>query len=115
VLLAGDEAEASALRDKLSYVGIDKVVGYVTNLRGLQNERVGFVSPEELEELGDPFVLDVREKDEYEASHIPGAIQLHGGRVMWHLDELPRDRPNVVELEGSYEGYQKAQERTVKA
>jgi len=139
VLLAGDEAEASDLRDKLSYVGIDNVVGYVTGLRGLRNERVRFVSPEELEGLGDPFVLDVREKDEYEASHIHGATQLHGGRVMWHLDELPRDRPivahcqtgtrsavvasalraagfdNVVELEGSYEGYQKAQKRTVKA
>jgi hydroxyacylglutathione hydrolase len=140
VVLARNKAEASDLRDKLSYVGIDNVVGYVTSLRGLQNERVGFVSPEELEGLGDPFVLDVREKDEHEASHIPGAIQLHGGRVMWHLDELPHDRPivahcqtgtrsavvasalraagfdNVVELEGSYEGYQKAQERrTVKA
>ena len=139
VLLAGDEAEASELRDKLSYVGIDNVVGYVTSLRGLQNERVGFVSSEELEGLGDLFVLDVREKYEYEASHIPGAVQLHGGRVMWHLDELPHDRPivvycqtgtrsavvasalraagfdDVVELEGSYEGYEKAQERTVKA
>jgi hydroxyacylglutathione hydrolase len=139
ILLARDEAEASDLRDKLSYVGIDNVVGYVTSLRGLQNERVAFLSPEDLEKLGDPFVLDVRAKDEYEASHIPGAIQLHGGRVMWHLDELPHDRPivahcqtgtrsavvasalraagfdNVVELEGSYESYEKAQERTVKA
>ena len=128
VLLARDEAEASDLRDKLSYVGIDNVVGYVTSLRGLEMERVSSVSPERLEELGDPFVLDVREKDEYEASHIPGAIQLHGGRVMWHLDELPHDRPivahcqtgtrsavvasalraagfdNVVELEGSLRG-----------
>jgi hydroxyacylglutathione hydrolase len=139
VLLARNKTEASDLRDKLSYVGVDSVVGYVTSLGGLEMERVGFVSPERLEELGDPFVLDVRAKDEYEASHIPGAIQLHGGRVMWHLDELPHDRPivahcqtgtrsavvasalraagfdNVVELEGSYEGYEKAQERTVKA
>ena len=140
VLLARDEAEASDLRDKLSYVGIDNVVGYATSLRGLRKERVAFVAPEDLEKLGDPFVLDVRGKGEYVASHIPGAIQLHGGRVMSHLDELPRDHPivvycqtgtrsavvasalraagfdNVVELEGSYEGYQKAQERrTVKA
>ena len=134
VLLARDEAEASDLRDKLSYVGVDSVFGYVTSLRGLEMERVRFVSPERLEELGDPFVLDVRAKDEYEASHIPGAFQLHGGRVMWHLDELPHDRPivahcqtgtrsavvasalraagfdNVVELEGSYEGWMKAQD-----
>ena len=93
----------------------------------------------EAQELGDPFVLDVRAKGEYEAAHIPGATQLHGGRVMWHLHELPRDRRivvhcqtgtrsavvasalraagfgDVVELEGSYEAYEKTQERTVKA
>jgi hydroxyacylglutathione hydrolase len=139
VLLARDEGDARALRDKLARVGIDNAVGYVTSLRGFQKERVAFVSPERLEELGDPFVLDVRAKGEYEAAHIPGATQLHGGRVMWHLDELPRDRTivvhcqtgtrsavvasalraagfgDVVELEGSYEAYKKAQERTVKA
>jgi hydroxyacylglutathione hydrolase len=137
VLLARNEAEASELRNKLSYVGLDNVVGYVTSLRALQKERVAFVSPERLEELEDPFVLDVRAKGE--SGHIPGVIQLHGGRVMWHLDELPRDRTivvhcqtgtrsavvasalraagfdNVVELEGGYEGWEKAQERMVKA
>ena len=120
-------------------MGVDNVVGYVTSLRGLQKERVAFVSPEDLEKLGNAFVLDVRAKSEYESGHIPGATQLHGGRVMWHLDELPRDRPivvycqtgsrsaviasalraagfdNVVELEGSYEGYQKAEKQTVGA
>jgi hydroxyacylglutathione hydrolase len=134
VILAKDEDEASGLRDKLSYVGVDSVVGYVTSLRSLQKERVALVSPRDLEKLGDAFVLDVRAKGEYEAGHIPGAIQLHGGRVMWHLDELPRDRPivvycqtgsrsavvasalraagfdEVVELEGSYEGWIKAQD-----
>ena len=139
VLLARNEADASGLRHKLAYVGIDNVVGYVISLEGLEMERVSIVSPERLEELGDPFVLDVRAKGEYEAGHIPGAIQLHGGRVMWHLDELPRDRTivvhcqtgtrsavvasalraagfkDVVELEGSYEAYEKTQERTVKA
>lgn len=120
-------------------MGIDNVVGYVISLRGFQKERVAFVSPERLEELGDPFVLDVRAKGEYEAGHIPDATQLHGGRVMWHLDELPRHRMivvhcqtgtrsavvasalrpagfgAVVELEGSYEAYENAQERTIKA
>jgi hydroxyacylglutathione hydrolase len=139
VLLARDEAEASDLRDKLSRVGVDDVVGYVTSLRGLRKERVAFVAPEDLEELGNAFVLDVRAKSEYDAGHIPGATQLHGGRVMWHLDELPRDRPivvycqtgsrsavvasalraagfdDVVELEGSYEGYKKTKELTTKA
>ncbi len=139
VLLARDEAEASDLRDKLSYVGVDNVSGYVSGLRGLRKQRVALVAPEGLEQLGDPFILDVRTKGEYDAGHIPGAVQLHAGRVMWHLDELPRDRPivaycqtgsraavvasalraagfgDVVELEGSYEGYEKATAEALRA
>ena len=139
VLLARGEADARDLRDKLARVGIDNVVGYAASLEGLEMERVSTVSPDELKEIEDPFILDVRTKAEYEADHIPGATQLHGGRVMWHLEELPRDRTilvhcqtgtrsavvasalraagydNVVELEGSYEDWMNAQERKISA
>ncbi len=139
VVLANGEKGANRLRDKLSYVGIDNVVGYVTSLEGLEKKPVPTVSPDDLEKLEDPFVLDVRAKSEYEAGHIPGATQLHGGRVMWRLDELPKDRhivthcqtgarnavvasalraaglDNVIELEGSYEGWKAANKQTVSA
>ncbi|MGB3683079.1 MAG: rhodanese-like domain-containing protein [Rubrobacteraceae bacterium] len=139
VVLANSEEGAEQLRDKLSYVGIDNVVGYITSLEGLEKETVPTVSPDDLEKLEDPFVLDVRAKSEYEAGHIPEATQIHGGRVMWNLDELPEDRPivthcqtgarnavvasalraagfeNVIELEGSYEGWEAANKQTVSA
>ncbi|CAN5526956.1 MBL fold metallo-hydrolase [soil metagenome] len=139
VMLANGEEGAEELRAKLSYVGVDNTVGYVTSLEGLEREEVPTVSPDDLEKLEEPFILDVRAKSEYEAGHIPEATQLHGGRVMWHLDELPKDRPivthcqtgarnavvasalraagfdNVVELEGSYEGWAAANKQTVSA
>ncbi|CAN5649478.1 MBL fold metallo-hydrolase [soil metagenome] len=139
VVLANDEEGANRLRDKLSYVGIDNVVGYVTSLEGLPVEPVPTVSPDDLEKLEDPFILDVRARSEYEAGHIPEATQIHGGRVMWRLDELPEDRPivthcqtgarnavvasalraagfdNVIELEGSYEGWEAANKQTISA
>jgi hydroxyacylglutathione hydrolase len=139
VVLARDGAEARDLRDKLSYVGIDNVAGYVTSTEGLEKEPVRTVAPEELGDLEDPFILDVRARSEYEAGHIPGATQLHGGRVMWNLDDLPADRTivthcqtgprsavvaqalraagfdNVLELEGSYEGWRAANEQTASA
>ncbi len=138
VLAAGAEG-AARLRDRLSYVGVDNVTGYATSLEGLEKKPAGTVAPGELEKLGEPFVLDVRARSEYEAGHIPGAHQLHGGRVMWRLDELPGDRPivthcqtgsrsavvasalraagfeNVFELEGSYEGWKKADRQTIPA
>ena len=139
VLLAADKDQAHHLRDKLSYVGIDKVVGFVTSLEGLERENVRSVHPNDLETLDGPFILDVRTKGEYASGHIPNAHQLHAGRVMWNLDELPKDRPlvthcqsgarnavvssalrakgfdNVVELEGSYLGWKKAQRESVQA
>jgi hydroxyacylglutathione hydrolase len=37
------------------------------------------------------MILDVRNRTEHTAGHIPGSHQLSGGRVMWHLDELPAE------------------------
>ena len=75
-------------------------------------------------------MLDVRNKTEYNDGHLPGADQLSGGRVMWHLDQLPepgagtivtycqsgvrnsvaasalrRAGYDIAELEGSYLGW----------
>lgn len=139
VVLANGEGDAKALRDKLSYVGIDGVEGYVTSLEGLGRQPVPTLPPAELDGMEDPFALDVRARSEYEAGHIPGATRLHGGRVMWHLDELPGDKPIVVhcqsgaraavvasalraagfrpvlELEGSYEGWENTRKQRVQA
>lgn len=137
VLLAADQAQAQAMRDRLSYVGIDNVMGFVTTVAPLTRAPVKQIKPQELAKLAGAYILDVRTKSEFEAGHIPGAHQLHAGRVMWHLDKLPKDRPlvthcqsgarnavvssalraygfdNVLELEGSYEGWLKAQPASV--
>ena len=130
IVLAADSERAKVLRDKLQRVGIDTVTGYTSNLTGLTLAKVGMVSPTELGALEDPYILDIRTLGEYQEGHIPGAHQLHGGRVRWHLSELPQERPlvvhcrtgnrvapvasllrsvgfeNVLELEGSYQGWQ---------
>jgi hydroxyacylglutathione hydrolase len=135
ILLARDAADANALRDRLSYVGIDNVVGYLTSLEGVEREPVPTVAPEELDDLENAYILDVRAKSEYEAGHIPGAKQLSGGRVLWRLDQLPKDKAiithcqtgarsavvasllrsrgfeSVAELEGSYEGWKAARKK----
>jgi hydroxyacylglutathione hydrolase len=139
VLFAENASQAATLRDRLSYVGIDNVIGYVTHFGSLEREPVKSVAPEALDELENPFILDIRTQSEFDAGHLPNAHRIHGGRVMWLLDELPKNRPvvtycrsgarntvvssalraagfdNVVELEGSYLGWKKAQERRVSA
>ncbi|NLG09056.1 MAG: MBL fold metallo-hydrolase [Deinococcales bacterium] len=137
VLLASDAARAAALRDRLTYVGIDGVVGYLPSLEGLDTQPLPLVTPAELEALPGAHVLDVRTASEHAAGHVPGSQQLHAGRVLQRLAELPRGGTlvlhcqsggrslvvasalrnrgfgNVVELEGSYEAWRAHQRREV--
>lgn len=136
VLLAADQEQAQDMWDHLVRVGIDDVAGYVTSLEGLPMSTPKLIQPADLAAFDAAMVLDVRNRTEHAAGHIPGSHQLSGGRVMWHLDELPTEGAivtycqsgarnsvaasalrragyDVVELDGSYAGWtawQKARE-----
>ncbi len=100
VVLAPDAAAAEALRARLAYVGIDRVVGYLPSLGGLPLRPLPLLPCADLDVSDDAFVLDVRTANEYAEGHVPGATQVHGGRVAWQLDALPRDRRLVVHCQG---------------
>lgn len=125
VLLAPDQSAAQEMWDHLVRVGIDNVAGYVTGFAGLPASTPKLIAPEDLDGFDAAMVLDVRNRTEHAAGHIPGSHQLSGGRVMWHLDELPAEGTivsycqsgvrnsvaasalrragyDVVELDGSY-------------
>ncbi|KAA0977134.1 MBL fold metallo-hydrolase [Paeniglutamicibacter gangotriensis] len=128
VLLAPDSETATEMWDHLIRVGIDRVAGYITSLDGLPVYVPRTISPADLAGFDAAMVLDVRNKSEHTAGHIPGSEQLNAGRVLWHTDQLPADGVivsycqsgvrnsvaasalrraghKVVELEGSYAGW----------
>lgn len=129
VVLASNVQHANMLRDRLSYVGIDTVTGYVTSLAGFDTAPLRLVQAADLEGMEGLQVLDVRTASEFAAGHVPGAQQLHGGRVLKNLSTLPRGGTlvvncqsggrslavasalrnrgfgNVAELEGSYDAW----------
>ncbi|MGO2014964.1 MAG: MBL fold metallo-hydrolase [Brevibacterium aurantiacum] len=132
VLLARDQDLAQLMWDHLSRVGIDDVTGFVSSLEELPVVIPEMVSPSDLGTTDYDLLLDVRNASEYAAGSIPGAKQLSAGRVLWHQDELPENATivtfcqsgvrnsvassalrraghRVVELEGSYLGWQAAQ------
>ncbi len=138
VLLAANEIEATRLRARLSFVGIDHVVGFITSLEGLKLEPVPTISLKDFETLERPFILDVRTANEYDAGHIETAKQLHVGRVVYKLSELPKDETlithcqsgaratvavsalraagyDALELGGSYAAYAKKRKEVVTA
>ncbi|MBT2549656.1 rhodanese-like domain-containing protein [Arthrobacter sp. ISL-65] len=125
VLLAAGQDEAQEMWDHLVRVGIDHVAGYVTGIDGLPAATPRLVQPEELDGFEHALLLDVRNRTEHDAGHIPGSTQLSGGRVLWNLEQLPaegtivsycqggvrnsvaasvlrREGYDVVELDGSY-------------
>ena len=42
------------------------------------------------------YVLDVRQPDEYEAGHVPGAVLVPLDQLEARLEEVPSDRPLLV-------------------
>ncbi|MGQ1799048.1 rhodanese-like domain-containing protein [Kocuria oceani] len=138
VLLAEDQEAADEFWDHLVRVGIDQVAGYVTTIEGLPQTTPRLVAPEDVEAFDKALLLDVRAVSEHAAGHVPDSIQLHGGRVLWNLDELPVEGTivtycqsglrssvvastlrhagyDVVELEGSYTAWAAAQDTAVAA
>lgn len=96
VLLASSAEEAQELRDHLVRVGIDTVRGFITSLDGLELVTPKLVQPEEVEDFEKVMLLDVRNRTEYAEGHLPGAVQLSSGRVLWNLDRLPAPEAGTI-------------------
>jgi hydroxyacylglutathione hydrolase len=108
-LLVGEHGDvaadlaAAATRD-LSLIGLDRVAGYFDDgaLAAAVLEKVPQMNTAELaERLSDErppavTVLDVRERGEWEAGHIAGAVNVPLGHLTDHVAELERDRPLVL-------------------
>ena len=47
-----------------------------------------------------PMILDVRQRSEYHAGHIKGALNIELGELQEHLDGLPREVPLITVCAG---------------
>ncbi|WP_221090879.1 MBL fold metallo-hydrolase [Deinococcus aquaedulcis] len=99
-ILLAPRDRAEDLRRKLWMVGLDHVIGFLASAEGLETVSAQPIPATELDSHPKALILDVRAKTEYEEGHIPGARQLHAGRLPWRLDTLPRDREIIVHCQG---------------
>lgn len=100
LILLAPADRAEVLRRKLWMVGLDHVVGFLPSAEGLETAPAQPIPASELPQHEDALILDVRAKTEYDDGHIPGAQQLHAGRLPWRLGTLPRDREIIVHCQG---------------
>jgi len=99
LVLLIDEADVDeAVRD-LVRIGYDQIAGYIplgelddhlAQHGGTQIEEIRFDEVEVRRQQPGVTVVDVRRRDEYDAGHIPGAINAAHTRLADYLDRLPR-------------------------
>jgi len=103
---AGDEQEAVM---RLGRIGFDNVAGYLQDgMEGLRHhpemlaqiQRVTAAAFDDLQ--GEPVVLDVRTKAEWDAGHIDRSINIPLNQLANRLDDIPETGPLVVHCQGGY-------------
>jgi len=98
-----------AVRD-LAMIGLDGIAGYfgtdaleAWTGAGRSLQTTARITVDELArrmEAGDVAVVDVRGQAEWEAGHIPGVPNIPLGYLTDRLEEIPRDRPVVLQCQG---------------
>jgi hydroxyacylglutathione hydrolase len=108
-LIASDgDAERRAVRE-LAMIGLDRVTTWYDpaivgawraaggTVATVARMRVAELAP--LLAAGEVTVVDVRNRSEWDAGHLPGAIHIPGGHLPSRLDEIPRDKPVVLQCQ----------------
>lgn len=110
VYLIADDTHAAgeAVRD-LTMIGLDRVAGVLGTealdawtAQGGALETVTQLSPREAAARlgrGEVDVIDVRGRAEWEAGHLPGVPNIPLGYLADRLDELPSDKPLVLQCQ----------------
>jgi hydroxyacylglutathione hydrolase len=107
--LIADEAHAAEAARDLAMIGLDRVVGYfpgfavamwasgANKLETIAQEDAAGLA--ERMKTGAVTVIDVRARSEWEAGHLPGVQNIPLGYLGDRLDEIPRDRPVVLQCQ----------------
>ena len=85
------------VRRALALIGLERIAGYFSDAAATGPERVAQVSPADLD---GHVVIDVRHDNEWNEGHIPSAIHIPLGRLAERINEVPADRPVVVQCQG---------------
>ncbi|MCO6450586.1 MAG: hypothetical protein J5I90_07330 [Caldilineales bacterium] len=107
-ILVANDNRVEELTKALVRIGLDNAVGYIPGLEfwastGHELEVLHQMTADQLFERhlrGDVAIIDVRNQNEFEESHIPGAIKIQAGQLSDHLDKIPRKGTVVLHCLG---------------
>ncbi len=106
ILLPPAPAHQDAIVRQLIRIGYDRINGFLARgleawkSAGLPTESARTIDLETLKDMSDqdltPMILDVRQRDEYDAGHIDGALNIELGELQEQLAGLLRGMPLVT-------------------
>jgi hydroxyacylglutathione hydrolase len=107
-LLVADESKLAEARKALAMIGLDRLAGWSSAesldewaAGGGKLQTVQQLTPADVAAQGDDaVVLDVRERREWRAGHIPGVPNIPLGELPDRMDEIPEGRPLVLHCQG---------------
>jgi hydroxyacylglutathione hydrolase len=111
VILIGNPGEVAEARLRLARVGIDTVVGAVTDLEALiaqpdltstQSRLTSRQAAERIATIADLQVVDVRGPGEFAGGALPGAVNLPLPRLRELMSDLDPTQPVLMDCAGGY-------------
>ncbi len=84
-----------------AFIGLNDISGYSSLVSA--EELRGLLASKKAGER--PVVLDVRNLNEYELSHLKGAVNIPVDELRFRLDEVPRERPIVVHCRSGFRSH----------
>ncbi len=84
-----------------AFVGLNDIAGYSPTISAQELSRL----LESADPQARPVLLDVRNLNEFEKSHLRGASNIPVDELRWRLDEVPRGRPIVVQCRSGFRSH----------
>lgn len=107
-LIVADEPQLREARKALTMIGLDRLAGWASAdsleewaAGGGKLQTVQQLTPADLAAQGDDaVVLDVRDRHEWNAGHLPGVPNIPLGELPDRMEEIPAGRPLVLHCQG---------------
>ncbi|MFM2358199.1 MAG: hypothetical protein RLY16_191 [Bacteroidota bacterium] len=111
ILLITEPGREEECMIRLSRVGYDHTIGFLIGgvtawiKAGKEVDQIKRIQPQDFESLyqnNKPLVIDVRKKSEFDAQHIPDAINIPLNQINRHLSDFPKNKPFILHCAGGY-------------
>ncbi|MBA4850967.1 rhodanese-like domain-containing protein [Emticicia sp. BO119] len=104
-MLIASDTQIEDLTRKLMRIGLDNVLGYITDVNslGIKLEKSDIITIEEFKTLAaedEVQVIDLRGVSEYKSGHIEGAENIFIGTLPQNLDKVSKDKQVVIYCQG---------------